>query len=54
MMTDDFAGNDTPMYDAETGNMTSSVGMTPSLNGIATPASCYRMTPSGAGILTSN
>lgn len=50
MMTDDYKeGEGTPMYDADSGAMTPTVGMTPSLNGMVTPASFYPMTPAGAG-----
>lgn len=48
MMTDELKDGETPMYDAQNGNMTPTVCMTPTLNGMMTPVSSYPMTPSGA------
>lgn len=48
-MTDDLNGVDTPIYGSEHGNITPTVGLTPSLHGLLTPASVYPITPSGAG-----
>ena len=51
LMSDDYKdGEGTPMYRHEESTaMTPTVGMTPSLNGMVTPASLYPMTPAGAG-----
>lgn len=46
-MSDEYC-KDTPMMEDDTGSMTPTVGMTPTINGMMTPASQYPMTPSGA------
>jgi hypothetical protein len=44
-MSDEYNCGETPMYDATTGDMTPTVGMTPTINGMMTPMSAYPMTP---------